>query len=92
MYGWGDGQIVNESALNLKEHIEAEITGCVLLDNDIVAVEEGHAILQGDPASLQIPDTVQGVVRSRIDHLSPDQQVLVKVAAVIGQQMHLIFL
>lgn len=60
----------------------------VLLDNDIVAVEEGHASLRGDPASLQIPDTVQGVVRSRIDHLSPDQQVLVKVAAVIGQQFH----
>ncbi len=60
----------------------------VLLDNHIVAVQDGKASLQGDPASLQIPDTVQGVVRSRIDHLSPDQQVLVKVAAVIGQQFH----
>ncbi len=35
MYGWGDGQIVNGAALNLKEHIQAEIVGCVLLDNDI---------------------------------------------------------
>jgi len=35
MYGWGDGQITHGSALNLKEHIEAVIVGCVLLDNDI---------------------------------------------------------
>ncbi len=58
----------------------------VLQDSGIVQVEEGKAIIQGDPARLQLPDTVQGMIRSRLDHLSPDQQVLAKVAAVIGPQ------
>jgi len=35
MFGFGDGQIVNQAALNLKENIRAEVTGCVLAANDI---------------------------------------------------------
>ena len=34
-YGWGDGQIVNQAALNLKEHVEVLVENCVLRDNDI---------------------------------------------------------
>jgi len=35
MYGFGDGQIVNQAALNLKNHVQVAVTGCVLADNDI---------------------------------------------------------
>lgn len=34
-YGWGEGQISNQAALNLKEHINANIENCVFRDNDI---------------------------------------------------------
>jgi hypothetical protein len=34
-YGWGDGQIRNQAALNLKDHVEVEVVNCVLADNDI---------------------------------------------------------
>jgi hypothetical protein len=35
MYGWGDGQIVNQAALNLKNRVAVDVIGCVLADNDI---------------------------------------------------------
>ena len=35
-HGWAaDGQISNMAALNLKEHIEAQVEGCVFRDNEI---------------------------------------------------------
>ncbi len=34
-YGWGAGQIKNQAALNLKEHINATVENCVFRDNDI---------------------------------------------------------
>ncbi|WP_197533683.1 right-handed parallel beta-helix repeat-containing protein [Symmachiella dynata] len=34
-YGWGSGQIENQAALNLKEHINATVENCVFRDNDI---------------------------------------------------------
>lgn len=37
-------------------------------------------------AAASVPDTVQGVVTSRIDRLAPDQQLTLKVASVIGRE------
>jgi hypothetical protein len=34
-YGWGEGQIDCQAALNLKNHVEVEVAGCVLADNDV---------------------------------------------------------
>ena len=34
-YGWGDGQISTQAALNLKEQIEVTVENCVFRDNDI---------------------------------------------------------
>ncbi|MDX1415665.1 MAG: AAA family ATPase [Candidatus Promineifilaceae bacterium] len=36
-------------------------------------------------SQLDFPDTVQGVITSRIDRLSPQQQLTLKVASVIGR-------
>ncbi|MBN2469299.1 MAG: tetratricopeptide repeat protein [Anaerolineae bacterium] len=58
----------------------------VLRENDHIAVAHGEATLRGDPQTLRLPDTVQGIVRSRIDQLPPDQQTILKVAAVLGPQ------
>ncbi len=58
----------------------------VLRESGMLEIADGKAILTGDPTSLELPDTVQGIVRSRIDRLPPDQQTLLKVAAVIGAQ------
>ncbi|MBN1967724.1 MAG: tetratricopeptide repeat protein, partial [Anaerolineae bacterium] len=58
----------------------------MLRESGTIAVQDGEAVIKGDPQDLQLPDTIQGVVRSRIDRLPPDQQVLLKVASVIGMQ------
>src|SRR5213078_3462012 len=39
----------------------------------------------GDLRELPLPDTVQGVVTSRIDRLRPAEQLTLKVASVIGR-------
>ncbi|MBM3266502.1 MAG: AAA family ATPase [Candidatus Sericytochromatia bacterium] len=42
-----------------------------------------------DLASLDLPDTVQGLITSRIDRVTPAQQLTLKVASVIGRSFPL---
>ncbi len=56
-----------------------------LRDRGLVSVSAGACHIQGDLQKLQLPDTVQGVVTSRIDQLRPAQQLTLKVASVIGR-------
>ena len=62
-----------------------------LRDNGLIAIhtEAGktRCIVSGDleQAAETLPDTIQGIVLSRIDRLSPEEQLTLKVAAVIGR-------
>lgn len=62
-----------------------------LRDNGLISVErrEGqtHCILNSDLNQViqTLPDTIQGIVLSRIDRLPPEEQLTLKVAAVIGR-------
>ena len=62
-----------------------------LRDSEIISVtqEAGQArcVVNGDLERVMqaLPDTVQGVVLSRIDRLQPEEQLALKVAAVIGR-------
>src|SRR5260370_27019513 len=38
----------------------------------------------GDLRAMNLPDTVQGAVTSRVDRLTPPEQLTLKVASVIG--------
>jgi hypothetical protein len=51
-------------------------------------VDDGVAQLTTDAATAraQLPDTVQGVVTSRLDALAPEPQLLLKIASVIGRE------
>lgn len=58
-----------------------------LRDTGVLAVADGVCRLvagQPDVASLELPGTVQALLTSRIDRLPAQQQMLVKVASVIG--------
>jgi predicted ATPase/class 3 adenylate cyclase len=48
-----------------------------------VDVDSGRAVLV-DREAVQIPETIQAAITSRIDHLSADEQLSLKVASVIG--------
>jgi tetratricopeptide (TPR) repeat protein len=59
-----------------------------LRDNGIVHIENGECRLvnpNNHAETLHLPDTVQGVITSRIDRLAPGQQLTLKVASVIGR-------
>jgi class 3 adenylate cyclase/tetratricopeptide (TPR) repeat protein len=59
-----------------------------LRDGGLLQVEEGQCRLAAnlpDWRRLGFPDTLHGVIASRIDRLGTPQQVAVKVASVIGQ-------
>jgi len=58
-----------------------------LRDQGLLVVEDGSCRIDGDPAALreQVPDTLEGVVLSRLDQLPSEHQVTVKVASVIGR-------
>jgi len=59
-----------------------------LRDSGLIMITEGDCRLApgaGDLRQLHFPDTVQGVITSRIDRLLPAQQMTVKIASVIGR-------
>ncbi len=59
-----------------------------LRDSGLITIAHGVCKLApgaGDLRSLNFPDTVQGVITSRIDRLTPQQQLALKVASVIGR-------
>jgi len=69
----------------------AEELAFALRDSGLVTVEtEGgrtRCVVSGDldRAAQTLPDTIQGIVLSRIDRLPPEEQLTLKVAAVIGR-------
>jgi class 3 adenylate cyclase len=59
-----------------------------LRDAGLIQLVDGRCELApgvGDISSLHFPDTVHGVITSRIDRLTPNQQLTLKVASVIGR-------
>lgn len=63
-----------------------------LRDAGVLRIEEPAAdgprrvsLAQADLKSLSLPDTVEGVITSRIDRLAPALQLTLKVASVIGR-------
>jgi class 3 adenylate cyclase/predicted ATPase len=62
-----------------------------LRDNGLVTLETDagrtRCVVSGDleRAAQSLPDTIQGIVLARIDRLPPEEQLTLKVAAVIGR-------
>jgi predicted ATPase len=58
---------------------------CVaLLEQQAVMVRDGDALVEGGEGALVLPDTVQGVIRARLDNLDSPPLEIARVAAVIG--------
>ena len=63
-----------------------------LRDAGVIVVEDGAARIADPDADLErlaVPDTVHGVITSRIDQLEARQQLLLKVASVFGRAFEL---
>jgi len=58
-----------------------------LRDSGLVVIADGECNIPSDVDNLDtlaLPDTIQGLITSRIDQLMPSQQLTLKVASVIG--------
>lgn len=70
----GNPFFLEELAYSLRD------TGRIRIRDGTCALADGEDLL-----ALPFPDTVQGVVTSRIDRLAPPEQLALKVASVIGR-------
>jgi len=57
-----------------------------LREAGVVAAHGAEAVLSGSPGTLQLPDSVQAVIRSRLDRLNPEGREVLRVASVIGRE------
>ena len=57
-----------------------------LLETEAVQIEGGVASLASTVEDLAIPDTVQAVLKARIDRLDPESREVLRSASVIGRQ------
>lgn len=59
-----------------------------LRDNDLISIQDRQCIVNPEAGNLgqaELPDTVQGWITSRIDRLTPAEQMTMKVASVVGR-------
>lgn len=56
-----------------------------LIERDLVTVLDGEAAVIGGVAALGLPDTVQAVIRARLDGLDPESLEVLRIASVIGR-------
>ncbi len=57
-----------------------------LREDGSVTVRAGEAVATADPGALHVPETVQGVLRARMDRLDYEAAEVLRVAAVIGRE------
>jgi tetratricopeptide (TPR) repeat protein/class 3 adenylate cyclase len=57
-----------------------------LRESGIVTARGGEAVPNGSVDTLQLPDTVQAVIRSRLDRLPADARDILRVGSVIGRE------
>ncbi|MDB6159813.1 MAG: hypothetical protein JWO04_3519 [Gammaproteobacteria bacterium] len=57
-----------------------------LLEQGAVAERDGEAIPAKEVGTLRLPDTVQAVIRTRLDSLDPDALEVLRIASVIGRE------
>jgi len=57
-----------------------------LVEQGAVSVQNGEAVVEGGLQTLSLPDTVQAVIRSRLDNLEPCAREVVRVAAAFGRE------
>jgi serine/threonine protein kinase/tetratricopeptide (TPR) repeat protein len=57
-----------------------------LLEQGAVAERDGEAVPAKEVGTLRLPDTVQAVIRTRLDSLGPDALEVLRIASVIGRE------
>jgi tetratricopeptide (TPR) repeat protein/class 3 adenylate cyclase len=57
-----------------------------LIEEGVVSMHDGEAVAASGVEVLRLPDTVQAVIRARLDRLDQDSRNVLRVASVIGRE------
>jgi tetratricopeptide (TPR) repeat protein len=57
-----------------------------LVERHLVTVRDGEGVAPGGVATLALPDTVQAVIRARLDSLDRESAEVLRIASVIGRE------
>jgi predicted ATPase len=57
-----------------------------LLEEGALRVQDGSAVLTDTAEYIQLPDTVQGVIRARLDRLDRGTREVLRLASVVGRE------
>lgn len=57
-----------------------------LLEKELIRIKDGICRSVRHLNAVELPDTVEGIVTSRVDHLEPSLEMVLKVASVIGRE------
>ena len=60
-----------------------------LLENHSIEEKDGKYVLTGSSSSLQVPETVEGIIASRLDRLEENNKKTLQMAAAIGREFTL---
>jgi predicted ATPase/class 3 adenylate cyclase len=87
----GGGRISEELAARVHERTGGnpfflEQVAHTLREAGAIVTADGETTLTRDIESLQLPDTVQAVIRARVDRLDGDAREVLRVASVIGRE------
>ena len=56
-----------------------------LVERGLVTLRDGEGVAAGGVAALQLPDTVQAVIRARLDGLDRESLEVLRIASIIGR-------
>jgi class 3 adenylate cyclase/tetratricopeptide (TPR) repeat protein len=62
-----------------------EETLAMLVDDGLVVREDGRWVAAGDLSSLTVPPSIQALLASRLDRLTPEERTALEAAAVVGK-------
>jgi tetratricopeptide (TPR) repeat protein len=60
----------------------------MLIDDGLLAREDGRWIATGDLTAVRVPPTIQALLAARLDRLDPDERAVIEPAAVQGKVMY----
>lgn len=79
----GLGQLIHERTDGNPLFIEEVCNS--LIEEGVVVIEAGQAVLTQTLESLILPDTVQAIIRTRLDRLDSNAKEALRLASVIGR-------
>jgi class 3 adenylate cyclase/tetratricopeptide (TPR) repeat protein len=86
----GSTELPTQVAVRIVETAEGnplfvEETLAMLVDDGLVVREDGRWVAAGDLSSLTVPPSIQALLASRLDRLTPEERTALEAAAVVGK-------